>query len=301
VTFPPFKTAAPGADGNSMSFAFDEEDSRIDDLVLVAEAQAEQIDAAKARIAELEALLARRSTLAEVAVAEIRLPLSRAWTALTHARIDDPVQAVPVTAATDELRRGLNLLDDVGRRPPSSPEPTPREALRRVGLADVLERVVAEVRSRHPGRADDRVVIDAAPELDLVTSPARVIALLVAIIDNSFRHGAHPVHVRARTASHGIVRFDVSDSGPGFRARRPIRRERAASADGHVWRDHEGVGLFAARLLAHTLGGKLAVGDRLGSGAVVTIWLPQRRESDIGAEDGPAEQARAGSLAYQPS
>lgn len=269
-----------GADMNMVNLANHGEDSQLEELVSLAEAQAEQIDAAKMRVAELESLLARRSLLSDVALAEIRTPLVEAWNALATAHIEDPVQAVPVTAAADELRRALALLDSMGRRPPSSPEPTPRAAVREISVHAVLDAVVAEVRSRHAGGDRHHVVIDTSPDLTVHTSPDRLIGVLVAIADNAFRHGRPPIHLRATAAGGDGLRFEVFDHGAGFRAASALPRQ-TSGRTGASRRDHEGVGLFVARLMAHTLGGRITAADRLGSGAIVTLLLPQRRQDEV--------------------
>lgn len=146
-------------------------------------------------------------------------------------------------------------------------------------------------RDRYADRAarGGRVIeVDAPAGLELSADPLRLRQALGNLVDNSLRHGAGEIALRARAAGGGAVELEVSDAGPGFppgfgdRAfERFSRGERAGPRDG------AGLGLAIVRAVAEAHGGSVAIGD--GPGASVVMRLPR------GALSAPSHRRAAAS------
>lgn len=146
-----------------------------------------------------------------------------------------------------------------GERPPTHPEP--------VALDDLVEELVDQARSRHPG-----VAFTTATEPCTVTGDRTALERAVGnLITNAVVHGAPPVEVSVR--GDGVV--EVRDHGAGVpdadRARVFARFWRAADARG---REGSGLGLAIVHQIARTHGGTVEVGDTDGGGARFTLRLP---------------------------
>lgn len=114
-------------------------------------------------------------------------------------------------------------------------------------------------------------------DLTIKGDPARLMQVLVNVLDNAARHtpAGTTVHI-AVTRAKNAVRIDVSDEGPGIA---PADRERVfgrfqrASPPGSPATGGTGIGLAIARWAVSIHGGTITVADS-GIGATFRIMLP---------------------------
>ncbi len=120
----------------------------------------------------------------------------------------------------------------------------------------------------------------ARPELPVLADPDRLVQVLLALLDNAFRHSpaGGTVTVSAER-SGGLGAVAVTDQGPGVPAAERERifepfarlgRRRAGSDEG------SGLGLAIARTIVQRHGGTLHVEDASGGGARFVVRLPLR-------------------------
>jgi len=120
--------------------------------------------------------------------------------------------------------------------------------------------------------------------------PARLRRVLLDLVTNAVGftdHGGVTIHA---SDAHPMVRFDVTDTGPGI-----AEHQFAAVFEPFVRLDPvapgaAGLGLAIARRLTEALGGQLTVSSRAGGGSTFSCTVP------LGAAIGP-EQGRAGTPA----
>jgi two-component system sensor histidine kinase BaeS len=116
------------------------------------------------------------------------------------------------------------------------------------------------------------------PEIE--ADPTRVRQILANLLSNAVRHSPDGGDVRVAVEAAGaVVRFTVSDSGPGIPAERLAQLfERAApAADSRG----SGLGLSIAGDLVHAHGGSIRAENPPAGGATVTFELPVRRSGVV--------------------
>ena len=113
--------------------------------------------------------------------------------------------------------------------------------------------------------------------------------IVQSLIDNAAAHGAGPIAVRVLT-DDDWVRVRVIDHGPGVPdALREVIFDRGVSSDPAA---HSGLGLHAARRLAHGSGGDLRLLD--GPGTTFELLIPRRRPViDLTDDAAPAPRSEA--------
>jgi signal transduction histidine kinase len=125
-------------------------------------------------------------------------------------------------------------------------------------LADILQQVVAELRSTHPGRELHSEIDIAVP---VRCDPARLGQLLSNLLKNALVHGCmeRPVRVAAHADDHGLV-LAVSNGGPAIPA------DTLSKLFQPYWRGKRrdvgeglGLGLFIVAEIARAHGGALDV------------------------------------------
>ncbi|MSP24651.1 MAG: hypothetical protein EXR75_05705 [Myxococcales bacterium] len=146
--------------------------------------------------------------------------------------------------ARDELRRGLGAATHV-----DAPEPADELAHRTV------EDLVTEA-----NRTRVTLAVDAAPGSDAsVRDPGVAWQILTNLVLNALAASPPDSDVRvavSRRDEAGIVRFTVSDRGPGIA---PERRSELFASRATTRADGSGIGLWHASLLAAEHGGTLAL------------------------------------------
>ncbi len=122
------------------------------------------------------------------------------------------------------------------------------------------------------------VTLDAPETLVAEADPERLRQMLGALVDNAIRHTPAGGSITlAGTATDGIVRFDVRDSGPGVAAEDlPHVFERFYQADPSRdrARGSSGLGLAIVKALAEAHGGSVGVENAPQGGADFWIVIP---------------------------
>jgi signal transduction histidine kinase len=181
-----------------------------------------------------------------------------------------------VRAAASRLKRLVANLDAVMAVDREAALPT--ESLR---VGEIVERAVAEFADNQ----DAQIVV--VPSGDVLGRPVRAHAELAAravvlVTENAldFRGGS-PVEI-AVVGSDREVSVEISDRAPGV----PVdQRERIfelfTQAEGASARSHEGlgIGLYLARRIMTTQGGRLELREREGGGTTFALTFPGERES----------------------
>ena len=138
-----------------------------------------------------------------------------------------------------------------------------------------VERLEADVAER--GLSLNVDVPSGLPEVQ--ADPERAIQVLTNLVTNALRYTPPPGQIAVRVAAdHGMVRFEVSDSGIGiapehlprvFERFYRVDKSRARALGG------AGVGLTIAQALAETMGGRISAhSPGPGQGSTFTLELP---------------------------
>lgn len=262
-------------------------------MVALIEAQAQQIESLQRAVEVLEGRLALRTELDVIVAHEVRTPLTviaGALDTLVEVEIEDERVRHLVEMAHAQADHLSGVVDEL-LAPQSTGEPAVERArLTRVALERVVTRALAAVSTRMQGR---RVNTTVPPELVVATSPPRLTAVLVNLLENAARYGGDgPIDCTA-TLVDGILSIEVTDRGPGIgdidpeELFTPFVQGAAASSEGR------GVGLFLVRMLARSMGGEITIGNRHDGGCVARVDLPQRRAEDasVVSAQGPLSAA----------
>ncbi len=123
----------------------------------------------------------------------------------------------------------------------------------------------------------ETVVADETPPVTV--DRTRMLQVLANLLDNAVKYapGPAPVELRVQSAADGVVRFSVSDRGPGIP---PAERERIF--DKFFRLDPElaegvggsGLGLYICRELVDRMGGRIWIEERAGGGSTFVVELP---------------------------
>ncbi|WP_424019748.1 histidine kinase N-terminal 7TM domain-containing protein [Halorientalis pallida] len=138
-----------------------------------------------------------------------------------------------------------------------------------VGLRDVLDDVIRDVRASHP---DAEVDLDVRESLTLHTDPEVLTLVFTSVLENAIEHndGEPQVSVTADDSDPDSLRIRVRDDGPGI----PEHERRVIEDGGETALDHgSGVGLWLIHWGVTLLGGDVAF-DVGQSGTTVSIRLP---------------------------
>lgn len=236
-----------------------------------------------AMLDRLEAAFARERTFVSDASHELRTPLAILKTELelalraqrTPAEREDALRS-----AAEETDRLVQLAEDllVIARTDQGRLPIRREPV------DVAEALHATV-TRFERRARDAhvaVTVDAAPGLTLPADDLRLQQALGNLLDNSLRHAARSVELRA-DAAPGWVTLSVIDDGDGFPDEfLDSAFERFTRSDASRGRSGGGAGLGLAivRAIATVHGGTVGAANAAHGGAIVWLKLPDHEGED---------------------
>jgi signal transduction histidine kinase len=144
-----------------------------------------------------------------------------------------------------------------------------------VAMGELLDDLLSTIRPMAEERGCP-VVVDAARCTRTVhTDPRRVRQILLNLLSNATRFGAHkPIVMRCADTDAGVT-VEIIDRGPGI-AQEDISRifEEFVQLDGRG-DEGTGLGLAISRRLADLLGGRLEVDSRLGQGSTFRLVLPR--------------------------
>ncbi len=149
--------------------------------------------------------------------------------------------------------------------------------LESLDVAQLSRACVAEVDSLRQGKSLE-LLVDAPPELELVTDAQRVRQILLNLLSNAIKF-TEEGHVKVTVRVAGTdVRIAVSDTGLGipenllpelFREFRQLE-----TGDGKRYAG-TGIGLALSRRLARALGGEIEVASKIHEGSTFTVVLPR--------------------------
>jgi len=135
-------------------------------------------------------------------------------------------------------------------------------------VGDLLDDVAPLLHRHRPEIARSR-------RLHVLADPARLRQVLEHLIENAVKYAPPASRVEVEwTLVEGVARIAVSDEGPGIppewreRIFQPYSRRETHTARG------SGIGLYAARRLAETMGGRLWCEPADGGGARFVLALP---------------------------
>jgi CheY-like chemotaxis protein len=128
-----------------------------------------------------------------------------------------------------------------------------------VALLSLVEAVVA----RLPAPARQRTHVEALARVDVNVDPVRIERVISNLLDNALRHADGAIVIRLERAA-AIARVSVIDGGPGM----------SADVAAHVFERHvhgdcggDGLGLYLARDIVESYGGRIHVETSPGEGA----------------------------------
>ncbi|NNN21421.1 MAG: HAMP domain-containing histidine kinase, partial [Acidimicrobiales bacterium] len=157
-------------------------------------AQSNHISSLKWAVGILEGKISLRNSLAEVQAEALRTPFRDVMGALNRLKDtvekshDEAVRKLgrEVNESLDQVRRALLSIGDWLS---ASTDPTilyPREALQRVPLDEILERTYVEMGSSFDRK---RLIVKGVEGITVTTAPARLSAIITALLENALRHG----------------------------------------------------------------------------------------------------------------
>ncbi len=253
-------------------------------------AQSNHISSLKWAVGILEGKISLRNSLAEVQAEALRTPFRDVMSILGKLR--DEVAATDsehlkklgreVEESMDQVRRAVQSIGDWLT---ASTDPTilyPREALQRVEMEEVMDRVFAEMGSTFDRT---RLTITGLESITVTTAPARLAAIVTALLENAVRHGGPgPIEMNFSVSVQQDLKIVISDHGLGLKGNDPellFRPRPQLPSETQEWAPLLGLGLFLTRMMAESLGGSVTLSDREGGGMEVIVILPQRRRRDV--------------------
>lgn len=263
-----------------MTLPATEDDAQLRAMVGLIEAQAQQIAALREAVDNLEGRLALRSELDVLVAHEVRTPLTIVVGCLQTIRavpVGDPRYDTLLDRATTQAEHLTDVVNELLTPQGSGGPVVNRARLQPVALRDLADKAIDAVsRKLDPSRIEVRI----PDELVTMTSPVRVVSILVNLLENGARYGGDGPILLEGSMVDGLLRVDVADRGIGLGAVDPDTLFQPFTQGERRHRDGRGVGLYLVRMLAGTLGGTAALLPRAGGGTIARIELPQRRYED---------------------
>jgi signal transduction histidine kinase len=144
-----------------------------------------------------------------------------------------------------------------------------------VETTDVEELVREVVRGMTPLLGRHEIAIEAGVRLHALSDPPRLRQILEHLVENAVKYAPPGTHIRIDwRMAEGMVRIGVEDEGPGIPEEwRERIFEPYARRDTHTARG-SGIGLYAAKRLAESMGGHLWCEPAPNHGARFVIALP---------------------------
>lgn len=177
----------------------------------------------------------------------------------------------------DRVTRLITELLDISRLE------TGRLKLRRlmVSLGPLIEKVVADVKHLHPELDPDVTVAENLPEV--YADPDKIVQVLTNLVENTGKYaGAAGVRVEVREEPEAAeVQVAVSDRGPGIPARDLERIFMRFYRFGEGRPTGSGLGLYIAKGIVESHGGRLWAESVVGEGSTFTFTLPAGVPEDL--------------------
>lgn len=267
-----------------MSFPLTD-DAQVRAMVALLEAQAAQITGLRRAVETLEGRMSLRNALDAVVSDEVQQSLADLRMAL-HALRRLPAGDRQCKWLVDEAAARVEVLTTrVGEL--LAPAPLADVTLERDDTNDVpFEDVVTRALAAVPTLPAGRVTCHNVEGLSVSTAPARLAAVLAALIDNAARHGGDTAITCDAELAFGDLVVRVLDEGPGLGDVDPESLFPALARGLDADDDTRGVGLYVARMLARSLGGDVSLANRPEGGAVASVIIPQRRGDDAAPRTG---------------
>jgi signal transduction histidine kinase len=238
---------------------------------------------AEAQVAQLQALDHARSELIALVTHELRTPLAvvRAYTDLLaeEPSLDGRMSRDPVRRATrsawhsgtlEQIERLDRLVDAILDSVRVVPDQPP--VLQTIDLHHLVGEMLADVAPllhRHP------TVVGATRQLSVTADATRLRQVLEHLLENAVKYAPPESRIELDwSLVEGVARIGVSDEGPGIppewreKIFEPYARRETSTARG------SGIGLFAARRLAESMGGRLWCEPAASGGAKFVLALP---------------------------
>jgi signal transduction histidine kinase len=211
---------------------------------------------------------------------ELRTPLAQIRLVSDTLRLEresDPARRAAALALVDrEVTRLQHLVENIlrftrGSRPDGT---APRET---VDLAAEVRTVVEEFAPLASG-AGAEVRCEASAGPDVALRPGALRQILLNLLDNAVKYGPRGQVITVRVESaNGAARVSVADQGPGVPARERQRIWEAfgrGTLAGDLAVGGSGIGLTVVREIAESHGGRAAVTEAPGGGAMFVIEFP---------------------------
>jgi len=238
---------------------------------------------AEAQVAQLQALDHARSELIALVTHELRTPLAvvRAYTDLLSEEppLDGRASRDPMRRATraawhtgtlEQIERLDRLVDAILESVRVVPD-QPAD-LQTIDLHRLVEEMLADVA---PLLHRHRTLLGTTRPLSVVADPARLRQVLEHLLENAVKYAPPESRIELDwSLVEGVARIGVSDEGPGIppewreRIFEPYARRETNTARG------SGIGLYAARRLAESMGGRLWCEPAATGGARFVLALP---------------------------
>jgi signal transduction histidine kinase len=238
---------------------------------------------AEAQVEQLKALDQARNELIALVTHELRTPLAvvRAYTDLLADEPDlegrksrDPVRRATRAAwhrgTLEQVERLDRLVDSILESVRVVPDRPPD--LRTIDLGMMVDELLGDL---GPLLARHRFRIAGSRRLHAMADRGRLRQVLEHLLENAVKYAPSDTAIEIDwRLEEGIVRLEVTDEGPGIpeewrdRIFEPYARHETATARG------SGIGLYAARRLAESMGGQLWCEPAPSGGARFVLALP---------------------------
>ncbi len=143
-------------------------------------------------------------------------------------------------------------------------------------VREVLEEVLLKVQPIAQGKEISLRVRTPDPQIYVVADPARLMQVLLNLVDNALKHtgtgGA--VELCAQPDDHGVL-IQVRDTGAGIPPEElPLIWERFHKVDRSRSGSGRGLGLAIVRQIVKAHGGRVSAASQPGEGTTISVWLP---------------------------